>query len=217
MLTKTSLVAGLLLSLAASGFADLHWDKPIQEFKCTPDDKHVEAHYTFKNTGSTTVTVKTVRTSCGCTTAKLDKKVYQPGETGEVVANYAFKGATGQLRKLITVISDDHPDQPVTLDLRVFVHEPFELKPALVYWRSGDAGEAKSVQVLATGYPVKVKSVSTSNPRFTTTLETVKQGEEYTVSVKPADTAQKEAAEISVLTDYPPENPRVYTIHARVK
>jgi hypothetical protein len=217
MFTRTILATGFLFTLAASGFADLHWDKPIQDFKCTPDDRHAEAHYTFRNTGTTPVTVKSVQTSCGCTTARLDKKTYQPGEQGEVVATYSFHGATGALRKLITVISDDHPDQPMTLDLRVFVHEPFEVNPALVYWRTGDAADPKSVHLLANGYPVKVKSVTSSNPRIVVTLETVKPGEEYAVAVKPADTTQKEGSEISVLTDYPPESPRIYTIHARIK
>jgi len=217
MLMRTIFAASLLLAFASAGFADLHWDKPIQEFKCTPDDKHAEAHYTFKNTGTTAVTIKSVKTSCGCTTAHLDKKVYQPGETGEVVATYSFHGATGSLRKLVTVESDDHPSEPTILDLRVFVHEPFELKPALVYWRTGDAAEAKSVQLLANGYAVKIKNVSSSNPRISATLQTLKPGEEYLVSVKPTDTTQKEAAEISVLTDFPPESPRVYTIHARIK
>jgi len=103
------------------------------------------------------------------------------------------------------------------LDLRVFVHEPFELKPALVYWRSGDAAESKSVQLLANGYPVKVKSVTSSNPRFTTTLTPIKPGEEYMVAVKPTDTGEKDAAEITVTTDFPAESPRTYTIHARIK
>jgi hypothetical protein len=203
--------------LTAPARAELQWLKPVQDFQATPEQAKVEAHFAFKNTGSTTVTVKSITTSCGCTTASLDKKVYQPGEGGEIVAVYKFPFQHGALRKLVSVYTDDHPKEPALLEIRVFVHEPFEVKPALVYWRTGAAPEAKTVQLVADGYPVHVKSVTSSNPRISATLQTVKAGEEYTVAIKPADTAQKEAAEISVLTDFPAGAPHSYTIHARIK
>jgi hypothetical protein len=105
----------------------------------------------------------------------------------------------------------------VALDIRVFVQEPFEVKPALVYWRTGAEPEVKTVQLSANGYPVQVKSVTSSNPRITATVEAQKPGEEYIVSIKPVGTAQKESAEINVLTDFPTDAPRTYTIHARIK
>jgi hypothetical protein len=216
--TRGRLLALLLLVLLTPiARAELQWLKPVQDFQATPDQSKVEAHFAFKNTGSTTVTVKNITTSCGCTTASLDKKIYQPGEAGEIVAVYKFPFQHGALRKLVTVTTDDHPKEPAILDIRVFVHEPFGVKPALVYWRAGDAPEAKTVQLVADGYPVHVKSVTSSNPRVTATLQTVKAGEEYTVVIKPADTAQKESAEISVLTDFPAAAPHSYTIHARIK
>ncbi|HEV7402951.1 MAG TPA: DUF1573 domain-containing protein [Chthoniobacteraceae bacterium] len=206
-----------LLALTAAAHAEIQWLKPAQDFQATPDQGKVEAHFAFKNTGTTPVTVKSITTSCGCTTATLDKKVYQPGEGGEIVAVYKFPFQHGALRKLVTVVTDDHPKEPVVLDIRVFVHEPFEVKPALVYWRTGAVADVKTVQLLADGYPVHVKSVTSSNPRITATLQTVKAGEEYAVAIKPADTAQKETAEISVLTDFPAGAPHSYTIHARIK
>ena len=62
-----------------------------------------------------------------------------------------------------------------------------------------------------------MKSVTSPNGRIAATLQTLKAGDHYIVSVKPTDTAQKEAAEIIVQTDFPTEAPMTYTIHARVK
>ncbi len=210
------LLIATLLAMPLACSAGLAWKQPIQEFQCTPEQKSVEARFAFKNTGAAPVTIKSMKSSCGCTTARLDKKTYAPGETGEVVANYSFRGQTGALRKIVTITTDDGA-QPIVLDIRVFRHEPFEVKPSLVYWRTGDAGEAKSVQLLANNYPVRVKSVTSSNPRVSASLQAVKEGEQYTVTVKPADTAQKENAEITVLTDFPASAPRSYTIYARIK
>lgn len=207
----------LLLALSATSRAELQWIKPIQQFQVTPEQKSVEAHFAFKNTGPTAVTIKSLTPSCGCTTAHLEKKTYQPGEQGEVVAKYSFPFQKGALRKTISVTTDDQPKVPVILDIRVLVNEPFDIKPALVYWRTGEPAEARSVQLLANGFPVHVKSVTSSNPRLAAALQIIKPGAEYVVSVKPMDTAQKESGEISVLTDFPADAPHTYTIHARIK
>ena len=196
-----------LFVFVASAHAELVWVKPVQEFQCTPEQSSVEAKFAFKNAGKTPVTVKSIVTSCGCTTARLDKKTYAPGESGEVVANYSFRMQSGALRKLITVTTDDGAP-PTELDIRVFRHEPLTVKPGLVYWRTGDAPEAKTVQLQAHDYPVHVKSVTSSNPKLTATLQTVKEGEQYAVLIRPGDTAQKESAEITVLTDFPRHRPR---------
>jgi hypothetical protein len=217
MIPKLLSSCGALLLLAGSASAELLWNKPIQDFQCVPEQNQVEAHFAFKNAGTTPITIKDVKPSCSCTTARLDKKTYAPGETGEIVATYKFWGHAGQLRKLIQVYTDDQPRQPAVLDIRVFVYEPFQIQPGLVYWRKGEAAEAKPVQLTANGYPVKIKKVSSSNPNIAATLQTVKDGEAYTVLVKPSDTAQKDAAEITVQTDFPPDAPHAYTIHARIK
>lgn len=216
MLSKTFLAAVLALACTSfSASAALEWEKPIQELQRTPDDKFAVAHYAFKNSGTAPVTIKAVRTSCGCTTASLDKKTYQPGEGGEIVVTYSFHGQTGQLRKLVTVITDDQP-QPTVLDLRVMVAEPLTIRPTFVYWRVGDPPEPKTV-ALTGNANVKVKNVVSSNPRLIASLETVKPGQDYVVTVKPLDTTTKEAGEITVATDFPAEAPRNYTIHVRIK
>jgi hypothetical protein len=210
-------LAALLLPLA-HGEAGLTWDKPIQQYLRTPEDVSLEAHFTFKNTGTTPVTIKGLRSSCGCTTAHLDKKTYAPGEKGEVVARFFFGDRKGPQRKTIEVRTDDAPTEPTMLDLRVLINDPLTITPALVWWKRGEAAEAKAVQITADAEQhVRIKSVTSSNPRVVPKLETIKAGEQYAISVKPADTAQKESAEISVLTDFPPDAPRTYVIQARVK
>jgi len=206
------------LLFAAAVHADLKWDKLVQEFQRTPADGALEAHFTFRNTGQSPVTIKSLRPSCGCTTARLDKKTYAPGEQGEVVARFALGGRKGMHRVIVNVLTAENPKEPAVLDLRVYIHDPVTIVPALVYWRTGESPAAKTVQVNAeAAEPVHVKSVTSSNPRVTAALQVVKPGAQYIVSVAPADTAQKESAEISVQTDFPADSPQTYTIHARIK
>lgn len=215
---RTLAALTVLLLLTASGLAQLKWDNPIQQFQRTPQDEGLEVRFTFRNTGTKPVTIKSLRASCGCTTPHLEKETYAPGETGEVVARFVFGGRKGPQRKTIEVRTDDDSAEPVMLDLRVLIHDPLTIEPALVWWKKGDPGEAKTVQLTAeAGQPVKIKRIISSNPRLVAKLETVKVGERYTVSVKPADTTQKESGEIFVLTDFPADAPRTYILQARVK
>jgi hypothetical protein len=197
--------------------AELKWDKPWQQFDRLPSDGHVEAKYVFRNEGKTPVTVRKVKTSCGCTTAKLAKNTFAPGEQGEIAVKFTFGDRRGAHRKVITVETDDKPE-PTELNIVVRIHEPLTVAPALVFWKTGEAGNAKTVQLTSEeGVPVRIKSVTSSNPRIAAKLDTIKAGERYEVAVTPADTTQKEAAEITVETDFPADQPRSYTIHARIK
>ena len=216
---ETRMIRPILLALlvvATVARAELKFDKPLQEFHRVPDDGHVEAHFTFKNAGAEPVKIRRVVTSCGCTTATLAKNTFAPGEAGEIVVKFTFGSRRGPHRKIIGVTLEDKTELP--LDLRVWIHEPLTVTPALVYWKVGEPGGAKPVQLtVADGQKVGVKSVTSSNPRITATVAAARAGEQYVVSVKPADTAQKESAELTVQTDFPPDAPRAYTIHARIK
>lgn len=205
-----------LTALTAAAHADLAWEKPVQEFHRVPDDGHVATKFAFKNTGKEPITIKKVTSSCGCTSTKLEKKTYAPGERGEIEVKFTFGSRHGAQRKIIGVMSTDK--QEWRLDLRVWIHEPLTVAPALVYWRAGDAPEAKAVKLTsADGQKVSVKGVTSSDPRVVATVEAVKPGEEYLVKVKPKDTDGKLAAELTVATDFPPDAPRSYRIFARIK
>ena len=197
--------------------AELVWEKSAQTFHRAPGDGHLETKYVFRNGGKTPVTIRKVRTSCGCTSAKLAKNTFDPGEQGEITVKFTFGDRTGPHRKIIVVDTDEKPDS-AQLSLLVWIHEPLTIAPALVFWKTGEAAAAKTVQLTAEGgTQVRVKSVASSNPRLAAKLETIKAGSEYAVSVTPADTSAKESAEITVETDFPADQPRSYTIHARIK
>jgi Protein of unknown function (DUF1573) len=206
----------VLLSGVAIARADLSWENQLQEFHVVPEDKAVTAKFAFKNTGTESLTIKRVTTSCGCTSAKLAKNTYAPGESGEIEAKFSFGSRRGPQRKLITVTSADK--QVWQLELRCWIHEPLTVSPALVYWRSGAEPAAKVVKLTAgPGQPITIKSVKSSSPKFKTSLAEVKAGQEYALTVTPADTAEGTSAELIIETDTPQSTPRNYKVFARIK
>jgi uncharacterized protein YdeI (BOF family) len=105
---KKSIVVSLFL-LSAMLFA-----KPAIKFKNTTLDfgevasgKIVDINFEFENAGSDVLIIKNVIPSCGCTTAALAKKEYQPGEKGTIASKFNTSGYNGKVIKTITVTSND--------------------------------------------------------------------------------------------------------------
>jgi len=212
------LLLPFLLVAAAPACAGLRWEKTTQSFDRSPGDPAVEASYAFKNVGSKPVTITKLRTSCGCTAAQLDQRTYAPGESGAITARFSLGDRRGLQGVSVTVTTDDRTTEPTVLSLRVNIADPLLVEPTLVWWRVGAAADAKVVQLTASPTrPVRIKSVTSTNPRLAVKLDTAAPGARYTLTVQPQDTASKEVAEIRVQTDFPPDAPRSYLIYARVK
>ena len=67
------------------------------------------------------------------------------------------------------------------------------------------------------GFPVKTVTVESSNPKISAKVEAVKQDEAYRIIVTPGTTDQPVMAILSIKTDYPPENPKMFYAHIRVQ
>ncbi len=197
--------------------ADLVWESPHQEFQRRPVDRELALDFAFKNKGNAPVTITKVTTSCGCTSADLTKKTYAPGEAGTLPVKFIFGDRRGAQAKSISVVSDDGKTAQLSFKCTI-LDDPVSLAPAFVFWRVGEAAEAKKVELgVAGNSQIKITAVSSTNPRIAATLSTVKVGERYAVSIQPADTKQAESAEVFVQSDYPPEGPKAYTIQVRIK
>jgi uncharacterized cupredoxin-like copper-binding protein len=76
--------------------------------------------YTFKfvNKGNSTLDIKEVKTTCGCTAALLSKNKIAPGEEGSLKVELNTANRLGKMSRNITVISND-PEEP-SKDLLIY-------------------------------------------------------------------------------------------------
>jgi mono/diheme cytochrome c family protein len=85
----------------------LVWDAEQKEYTSKPGEP--SAHFTFwlTNTHSSEVLINGVRTSCGCTVAKLPAQPWHiaPGEGGPIEVTVDLRGKSGTLNKTVTVES----------------------------------------------------------------------------------------------------------------
>jgi hypothetical protein len=208
----------LLCWCAGSAFGQLAWDTTEQTFHSKQQDKEVVAKYKFTNTGSKPVKIQNVQTSCGCTTARLSKTDYAPGESGEIETKFTFSGRTGKQEKAITVATADNPAQPMILKLHVYIEEVVMIEPEIVLWRVGEQPDSKSIHiVIADDSTAKIVSVISDNPALKVKLTELKPGKEYEAQITPETVSQPAAATLMIRTDYPPANPETKYAYARIK
>lgn len=70
------------------------------------------------NSGDGVLNISEVKPSCGCTTAPLDKKVLQPGDTASVEVSVDVAHSSGPVSKTMTIYSNDSTRPAVLMTLK---------------------------------------------------------------------------------------------------
>ena len=209
----------LSILLVAGAQAQLKWEQSTVDVRPGLNDKQAVAHFKYENIGKTAVRFKSVKASCGCTTTQTQKEVVNPGEKGEIIASLNIGDRTGMQVKTVTVQTDDpNPAQATTiLTLKADITAPMEVKPAFVYWTSGEQPKSKKISVKAAkDFPVKEITVKPNNQGFDTKVEAGKAPGEWTIEVTPKDTSHPTATALLVETDYPKDAPKKFYVNAQI-
>lgn len=184
--------------------AQLRWEKTQIDLTPKAGDQEAVANFKYENTGKTPITIKNVKSSCGCTTAALKKNDVAPGEKGEVTATFKIGGRTGVQQKTVTVETDD-PSQPsITLMLKATIATPLELKPSFVYWESGEKPTPKTMTAkVGADVTVTKLDVNSSSPDFKTAVTKSEDGKEFVITVTPTDTSKVVNATLTIKSNLP--------------
>src|SRR5881227_4344271 len=129
---KTPLFAFTLSMIMCLGArAELKWEQTNVELHPAPNDKQAVGHFKYQNVGKTPIHFKSVKASCGCTTAQTQKEQVAPGEKGEITATFNIGGRTGTQVKTVTVQTDDpDPSRATTvLTLKAVITPLLEIQP----------------------------------------------------------------------------------------
>ncbi len=172
---KKIVVAGAMLLAAGLLLA-----RPGIKFKATAIDfgevdsgKLVQVNFEFENAGNSTLRIKNLIPSCGCTTSTLEKKEYRPGEKGVVPVTFNSAGYAGKVIKTINVQTDDPDNAEILLRLTgTVVLKEFpqaELKPDKVNFEKVQVGKRISRKFTVTNsgnLDLKIIEIS-SSPEIT--------------------------------------------------
>ena len=211
------IIAFLSWPLSIAAHASLHFDHRSLAPAVEPGAEQATASFGFANTGEQPVTITSIKTSCGCTTAELDKKTYEPGEAGEIAAILTLGDRVGKHTKKIIVRTDDEASPVTTLTMKVSIPKLLRIQPRFVYWRADEELTPKTIRIEVThDEPIEITAVKPSNEGVTAELKAIEPGQVYEVALTPGPTSTGSKTILHIKTNYPPDNPKTFTAMARV-
>jgi len=150
-------------------------------------DKQYTGVFSFTNEGEEPVRIEKVVSSCGCTVPKLDKKIYDPGESGEILAMFEFGSRVGVQRKVITVVLGNERAEQIKLQLKVTIPEALKIAPRVLTWGPNEALGPKSIAVTVDpGMGGALRIADPAPGEFDLKLTAIEDKEgEYRLTVKP--------------------------------
>lgn len=143
----------------------VNWGKIVPEV-VLGEPSQVTSDVKLKNSGTAMLHIRKVETSCGCTSAPLDKDSLAPGEETMMRITLNLPHANGPLAKTVTVLSDDPKAPSQVLHLLADVQRPFQLSSSFIPFNKGKVGDAIEGVVTFTSngkVPVTVTCKSTSS------------------------------------------------------
>jgi len=211
---KTHILAFILsITVCFAARAELKFDKTEIELHPAPADKQAVGHFTYQNTGKQPVHFKSVKASCGCTTAQSQKDEVPPGEKGEITATFNIGDRTGTQVKTVTVETDDAAKPSTVLTLRTIIPQLLEITPTFVFWKQGEKPDPKAITVkVGKEFTVNHIKVTSSSPDYQTKVEETGKGE-FKIDVQPKETNSLSA---STLTIQPDDSQKVFYATARI-
>ena len=97
-----SFTACLISLIYALGSKSLVFNKNEYDYGEIGQNERAKAFIYYTNKLQKEITIKKIRTSCGCTAAKPSKYVLKPGESGYVEITYRSGKGKGHVKKSIS-------------------------------------------------------------------------------------------------------------------
>lgn len=102
---KISVIVFAILVISLSIYSDptIKFKEKKVDFGVVEEGQTKQVQFEFENVGNSLLVIKNISSSCGCTVAKLQKREYNPGERGTIVARFNSRGYFGPVTKTVTV------------------------------------------------------------------------------------------------------------------
>ena len=214
--SAAALAALAFLSLSGTGRAQLSWTDKKIELSSDSTAPTVEARFHLTNSGAKPGDILRVSSSCGCTSAKLEKRHFEPGQGGDIVVTYSRGSHTGLQTNMIAVETSDQP--PAMLTLLVHIPEVVRLEPEFVTWTHLEAKTPKTI-LLKMVVPGKITAleVQSSDPAISAQAHETVAGREYRLVITPQDVSHFLRAVLTITCELEGKDKKTFTSYATVQ
>lgn len=173
MVHRISIYALLLfVPLASSLASTLVWDRTEAHIEMDPDQVEARAIFTVTNRGEKTVRIARIKTSCGCTSSVIDRRIIAPGKSTRITATFNKGKREGLNRNRLEVFLDNQADAVATLIMSVKIPALMDAMPKLVYWSKGNSRSERRVRIrMDERYIDQIVGIKYDRERFRITEE----------------------------------------------
>ncbi len=166
----------------------LQFQNQVIEHVADVSETDFKGVFEFTNTSKETIEILEVRPTCGCTIAKLDKKIYKPGESGVIKTTFTYGSREGKQTKIIVVSTDAKANNRIKLTMKIDIPKIFKMTPSVLIWKTEteSINETKTVLLESlTSDPIIIESIKPNNDNFSYTYEEIEAGKSYKITVTP--------------------------------
>ena len=161
-----------LLLPAVGEAARLDWNQTEARIELKPDQEEAQVEFVVTNKGDQTVRIARVKTSCGCTSSILDKKIINSGESTTITAIFNKGKRQGLNHNKLEVFLDDQADPVAMLHMIVQVPKLVDAQPQIVYWNPSTSSTERHIRItLDKRYVSEITSIEYDHSMLTIRAE----------------------------------------------
>jgi len=179
---------------------------------------------TVKNTGTDSLIISNVSTSCGCTVAKPRTTRLAPGDSTQLDVTFYTKDIVGSsVRRQIFVRSNDSTQQTLTMTLAAEIRTSIEVQPSYINFNVVKVGFAATRSVLlrnAGDTTVRILSVQSADSQVSVHCESTVLRPYGTASIEVKVIARERGkllGQLEIMTDSPRQPKLLVSYIARVQ
>lgn len=182
MFRRCLIAAALLIPMAptlAADWSDTAFPVKSHDFGTVAVAAKTEFKFPIYNNFSSTMHIRSVRTSCGCTTPIVETEYIEPGETGSVRARFNTDTFRGKRGATLTVLIDKPFYNEVRLRVDGYIRSDMIFYPGAIEFSKLNQGESvtKSSKVMYAGRnDWEVVDVRSNFPWLIPTLKEASRG-----------------------------------------
>jgi hypothetical protein len=182
-------------SANAQQWADKMFKETSHDFGPVPRASKIEYRFVLKNIFKDDVHISGVRSSCGCTSPRVEKDTLKTYEEGSIIAEFNTRAFLGQHGAHLTVTIDKPMFAEVSLDVKGYIRTDVVVDPGQVNFDTVDQGTKASRKIsieYAGGADWKILDVKPSAPYVAYTVKETRREPgriAYELNVQLAETA----------------------------
>jgi hypothetical protein len=102
---------------SSAGAPTIYFTETQHDFGKVNEGDKVNYTFIFANKGTSVLTIKDIKTSCGCTAALLSQDSLAPGQDGTIKVELDTKNRSGKMSRTVTINSNDPKDPAKVLTI----------------------------------------------------------------------------------------------------